>query len=52
MIHHLHLVGLGVTDPELDGVSRPTIGMGCHLKGRGENVPLAMLCKACVAALT
>jgi hypothetical protein len=54
MIHNLHLVGLGVTDPELDGVSRPTIGMGrgCHVRGKSENVLVAMLCKACLAALT
>src|SRR4051812_40224970 len=45
VIDDLHLIGLGVTNAKLDGMRRPTPGMGCHLRGWGENVPRMMLCK-------
>jgi UDP-2,3-diacylglucosamine hydrolase len=52
VIHHLHLIGLGVPYPELHGVSRDTIGLGCHLRGKSENAPLALLCKGSAKTLT
>ena len=33
VIHHLHLIGLGVADTEFDGVGGPAIRMGCHARG-------------------
>ncbi len=52
VIHHLHLIGFGVPYSELDGVSRTTIGFGCHVRGKSENAPLELLCKGSVKTLT
>jgi len=50
MINDLHLVGLGVPNPELDDVSRAVRALGCH-GGNRENDPDAMLCKEFDGAL-
>ncbi len=52
VIHHLHLIGLGIPYPKLDGVCRTTIGFGSHVRGKSENARLELLCKGSARTLT